>query len=216
MKSAVRKIEPSVVRQEIAVVVRVSGDSIEVEAPAASYEARRAQSCLLAPEVGDEVLVAVVAGRPSYVLAVLERDPSMQARLELDGDVAIRVPRGRLSITSAEGLDVISGKEANVVSSELNVRATKAHVVLEHLALLGGAVLAEVQSARWVAATVDTVAERLVQRVKRAYRFVEEADHLRAERIDYAANKDLTLRGENTVIMADELVKVDGAQIHVG
>jgi hypothetical protein len=52
--------------------------------------------------------------------------------------------------------------------------------------------------------------------VKRSYRFVEEADQVKAQRIDYAAEKSVCLRGENALVVAEELVKVDGGQIHLG
>jgi hypothetical protein len=218
MKSFARKIEPRVAVQEVCTVVGVSGAVIEVASGGGVYEARRAAGCLLVPQIGDEVLVAIAAAGPGpscWVISVLERDGSTQAVLELDGDVGLRVPRGRLSIT-AEGLDLVSGTETNLVSAELNVRASQSSVVLEKLAFLGSSLLAEVKAVRVVADALDTAAERLVQRVKRAYRFVAEVDHVRAERIDVAATKELSLRAENAVIMAEELVKVDGAQIHVG
>lgn len=215
MKSFARKIEPRAAWQEVGTVASVAGAVIEVSTEGGAYEARRAAGCLLAPQVGDEVLVAVAPGRACWVISVLERDESAGAVLELDGDVTIRAPRGRLSI-AAEGLDLVSGKETNLVSGELNVRASQGNVVLEKLAFLGSSLLAEVKAARLVAEALDTVAERVVQRAKRAYRFVAEVEHVRAGRIDCAATKELTLRAENAVIMAEELVKVDGAQIHVG
>jgi hypothetical protein len=215
MKSVATKIEPRAAWQEVCTVVGVAGAVYEVSSSGGTYEAKRAASCLLAPQVGDEVLVAVVPERSCWVISVLERGESAQTVLEIDGDLGIRVPRGRLSI-AAEGLDLVSGRETNMVSAELNVRASQGNVVLEKLAFLGSSLLAEVKAARLVAEAIDTAAERLVQRVKRVYRFVADVEHLRAERIDYAATKDLSIRAENAVIMAEELVKVDGAQIHVG
>ena len=49
-----------------------------------------------------------------------------------------------------------------------------------------------------------------------ASRTVEGLDQVKAEQIDYAAQKTASMRGENTLVTAEELVKVDGAQIHVG
>ncbi|MCZ7681708.1 MAG: DUF3540 domain-containing protein [Sandaracinaceae bacterium] len=56
--------------------------------------------------------------------------------------------------------------------------------------------------------------QRLSQRVKRAYRFVEEMDVTRAGSIDYRADDVASLRARHTVMAADEQVKVDGKQIH--
>ena len=59
-------------------------------------------------------------------------------------------------------------------------------------------------------------AERISQRVKRLYRHVEDFEQLRADKVDYVANKTMSLRGQNTLMTAEELVKVDGEQIHLG
>ena len=58
--------------------------------------------------------------------------------------------------------------------------------------------------------------ERVTQRVKRSFRFVEDADTVKAGRIDYAADTALTMRAKNTIIAAEELAKVDAEQIQLG
>ena len=47
-------------------------------------------------------------------------------------------------------------------------------------------------------------------------RVVEECDYLRSGEVDYRADKNMSLRGDNTMVTAKELVKVDGGQIHLG
>ena len=47
-------------------------------------------------------------------------------------------------------------------------------------------------------------------------KIVEELDHVRAEQIDYAVEKRLSLHGENALITAQHLAKVEGDQIHLG
>ena len=58
--------------------------------------------------------------------------------------------------------------------------------------------------------------DRVSSRVKRSYRMVEECDHVRAEQIDYAAKKRLSLHGETALLTAQHLAKVEGDQIHLG
>lgn len=202
--------------QDLATVVRVEDTALIVRTELSECRARRAASCLLAPEEGDLVLLAQATDGRAYVLAVLERDESAAARLTFEGDLDIRLPRGRFAVAAQEGVEIFSGKDVSVVSGEVSVRATEGNVVLQSLSYLGSIVQAEVERARVIAASVDTVFDRLSQRVKRAYRFVEESDHLRAKNIDYVAGKTLSVRGENTLVTAEELVKVDGDQIHLG
>ncbi len=83
------------------------------------------------------------------------------------------------------------------------------------LALVGSVVRAEVEAVKLSATTFESIVERVTQRIKRAYRFVE-SEQVRAERLDYAATKTVRLHAENAVLTAEELIKIDGAQIHVG
>ena len=45
---------------------------------------------------------------------------------------------------------------------------------------------------------------------------VDGLDQLKAEHVDHSAKKTMNLHGENAVMTARQLVKVDGEQIHVG
>jgi hypothetical protein len=77
-------------------------------------------------------------------------------------------------------------------------------------------VRAQIDKLKLFAEHVDSVAERVAARVRRSYRTVEECDQVRAERIDYVAKGTMTLHAENALLTAEELVKLDGEQIHVG
>ncbi len=55
-----------------------------------------------------------------------------------------------------------------------------------------------------------------MDRIGRAYRTVEETDHLRAESIDHRAEKTLKMHAENSLLTSEQLVKVDGSQVHIG
>jgi hypothetical protein len=96
------------------------------------------------------------------------------------------------------------------------VNAVEGSVVLQGLSFLGDVVRAEVDRVKLVAQTFDSVLERLTQKVQRSYRTVTETDQLRAERIDYTADKVMSLHAEHALVSADELVKVDAEQIHLG
>jgi hypothetical protein len=62
----------------------------------------------------------------------------------------------------------------------------------------------------------EAILERVFQRVKRSHRHIEERDEVRAAAIDYAATENISLRGENTLLTAEDLVKIDAKQIIVG
>jgi hypothetical protein len=216
MKSSAAKVSLEGVTQEMGRVLAVSGSVLRVRAGAYEYDAKRAVSCLVEPLVDDIVLVALAPNGAAYVLAVLEREEGTAATLSAEGDLHIRQRRGRVTIAAQEGIDLVAAKDVNVTSTGLQVNAAEGSVVLQKLSFVGGLVRAQMDRAKVLAETLDTVLDRFSQKVKRSYRTVEETDHVRAERIDYTAKSTMSLHGENALVTAEQLVKVDGEQIHLG
>lgn len=217
MRSTARKQEyKTEVSQELGTVTRIEGATFVARTEEGEHRARRAASCLLEPEVGDLVLLAVATDGRSYVLAVLEREEGAAGSIVADGDLTIKLGKGRFAVAAQEGVELVSGKDVSVVSGDLRVNAVDGTVALTRLSFLGDVVRAEIAKAKVLAGSFDTIAERISQKVKRAYRIVEETDHLRAEAVDYVAKKTMSLRGQNALVTAEELVKVDGDQIHLG
>lgn len=204
------------VTQEQGLVLRSDGAELVVRTSSGDYRARRAVSCLVEPRPDDLVLLAATARGACYVLAVLERVDVAPTRLVADGDLEIAAERGRVTIEGKEGLSLASGKLLELVAGSLSMKALDASLVAERLGVIGRHVTSEFERAKTFATSLDSVLGRWTQRVKRAYRTVEESDHLRAERIDYEAQRTLNLHGQNAVVTAEELVKVDGGQILVG
>jgi hypothetical protein len=176
----------------------------------ADVPARRAASCLLAPAVGDRVLLAIQERGDAYVLAVLDqRDPGA-AVLSVEGDLTLRSTRGKVAVAAQEGIDLVTGAAARIMASAVEVEAASV------ISVLGGAVKAELGKVKMYAATLDSFFERVSQRAKRSFRTIEEIDQVRAEHIDYAANANVQIRGENALVTAHDLAKINGDQVHIG
>lgn len=215
--NAVRKLEyQHEVYQETGTVIRIDESSFYVRAAGGNYLAQKAVSCLVEPQVDDLVLVACQANGQAYILAILERNSYVPTCISVTGDFNIQVAHGRFSVSSAQGLDFMSASELSLTSPELQVHTQKANVFMEHLSYLGQRFYGEVERMKTVAVTVDSFIQRVSQKIKRSYRTVEEMDHVRAEQIDYHAEKNMNLHGKNALITANDLVKVDGDQIHLG
>jgi hypothetical protein len=60
------------------------------------------------------------------------------------------------------------------------------------------------------------VLERVLSRVQRSYRVVEEVEQFSGRHLDYQVSENLSLRGKNSLITAEELVKLDAKQLHLG
>lgn len=201
--------------QETATVTSVEGAEYVVESASGARRAKRAAGCLLVPARGDVVLTAS-SQRGVWVLTVLERDEREEARLRVEGDVRVELPSGSLAVSAREGVELASGGAMAMVAPAVSVHAPEGTLSIERLSLLGGAVEVDVAKVRVAAGAIDQTVERVTQRVKRVMRFVEDFEELRAGRIDYVAKTLLSLHGRGSAVTADELVKVDAAQVHVG
>lgn len=217
MAVAARKINPSLVTEESGTITHRKGDELTVELGSGVVAARRAFSCLVEPVEGDRVLVAVETSGKAYVLAVLERmSEGAKTTLRVKGDLEIQAPLGTCSIAAQEGVRVTSPGEVSLTSGELRVNALRGKVVMEKLAFVGQWVQGEFGKLKVLAESVDSVVTRVSERVTRSYRTVEELDQVKAHQMDYMAEEQIRMHAKNTIVTSDNLVKVDGDQIHFG
>ena len=199
-------------------MTRLVGDQLWIRTAAGELTAKRAVSCLVAPRPDDQVLVASSQRGTCWVLAVLERPgDDRRTEIEVDGDLTLRSRGGRTCIAGQVAVDVVSAGDIELVTPRrFNLTATEGNIVLESLSYVGETLRSELGKIKLFARTFDAVLERFSQRAKRSYRTVEQHDQLRAASIDHRAESTMCLRGQNTVLTAQQLVKIDGEQIHVG
>ncbi len=201
--------------QEVATVVGTAGRSLRVRSRSGEIEARRAAGCLLEPALGDEVLV-VHHERGSHVLAVLERDDDVPARLSAEGDLEIAAPAGRVSMSARDGVDLLTPGEAVIAAGSARISAKHVETMIGTMNYLGDRVTANVDRVKTVAKSVETVAERWIQRLDRAYRFIARSETVRAEYLEFEARSAFHVKAETTLVTSGGLTKIDGSQIHLG
>jgi hypothetical protein len=191
-------------------------DGIRVSTDDGELCAKRALSCLIEPVAGDRVLVAGDIQDEVFVIAVLERLDASPVTITVDGDLTLGVPRGRLSMAAGKGIEMLTVADMSLAGSEITLCAPRGQVLLDHLTYIGSKVFARAQAVKLVGELFDAVLERISHKVKRSYRIVEEIDCVRSSQIDYRAENNMSLRGKNALVTADELIKMDGDQIHLG
>lgn len=211
-----RKLVPVVVSEQIGTVVSVDGAETLVRVGDDRLIAKRAVSCLVEPMVDDEVLVGVRSDGRCNVLAVLEREPGAGLVIAPDADLSLRVRGGRFTVAAQEGVDLVTAKELRVTAARVGVVAPDADVTVQRMTYVGRLLDAQLDRIKSVATTIDSVADRLSQRVKRSFRRVEELDSVRAAKIDIVASESLRTHAQNQLMTAQELIKLDGEQIHLG
>jgi hypothetical protein len=217
MGVAAKKLYQSVELLQATGTVTGSGaDGFEVCTDFGIYRVRRAVSCLIEPVVDDRVLIAGDTSEGLFVIAVLERFDNTPLQIVADRDLSIGINEGQFSIAAGKGVHLVSSAEISLTSAELSINAVKGNVFLDRMSYLGRQLFAEIDGIRLLGRLFDSVFERLAHKSKWSFREVEEIDQVRSGQIDYRAVKNMNLRGKNALITAEELVKVDGDQIHLG
>lgn len=216
MGHAVRRIEEQLeVGHDFVTIVDVVDGTVTYRRPGQpEQKARIAAACLLQPAPGDRVLV-VERGREAYVLSVLERASTDAARLSLEGDVELNTS-GRLRVTAGEGVELVTKKAIQFLSSAVKIRAAEGELAIDRVSLLGRELVAQTRAAKLVTGALESFVDRLHSHVKYSYKTVEEMEQLRAKRIDYRTQEEISMRGKHAFVHAADLVKVTGAQIHMG
>lgn len=214
-KPAAATMDPAVL-QETGTVESCEAGLALVRTSSGVRRARRAVSCLVEPEVDDRALIATDEDGQAFILAVLERRTGAALRLGAEGDVAWHLPGGSFAVAAKRGVTLATAGQAAVAAGTLRVTAREAGLHLDRVSYLGRLVQAQAETVKLVAGALDQTVERLWHRVKRSYRFVAEQDHVRAKHLDYAAKENALVRGKNTLVTAEQLVKVDAGQVHLG
>ncbi|KYG05842.1 hypothetical protein BE21_38220 [Sorangium cellulosum] len=201
--------------QEVGAVIGAMGRTFQVRVGSGDYAAKRAVSCLVEPELGDRVLVALHDGG-CHVLAVLDREREAPTRLVAEGDLQVSTPGGRFTVTAAEGVSIVTPAEVAVAAGKVRVAADEGSLALGALTYVGEQLVAQVRRVKTVARSVESVADRWVQRLDRAYRFIAESEQVRTQYYEIKAKAAVNIKAEATLVSSGELTKIDGGQIHLG
>lgn len=192
------------------------GRQYTVHCDGKDWEVERAASCLLAPAVGDEVLISGPVPEQVYLIAVIRQAEQGATRLQLEGDVEIASTGGGISLQAARHL-TLQCEEGMALSSEsLALRAQRSQMALDDLEYLGREAHIALGRANWVGSLLEVAVDRITQVAHSVLRLVRDTDQLRAGRLDYEAEQMARVHGGHALLTARNVVKVDADQIHMG
>jgi hypothetical protein len=215
MENLARALDKEEIFLEYGTVKLAEGGAFTVAAESAVVAAKRSFSCLVEPLPGDMVLVSR-ADSGCYILAILERHGDQHVCLAFEGDADLRVKQGRLRVAAQEGIDLVSAKDTTLFSPELAINSVQAEVNIQHLSFFGTFLQGQIERIKLIGQACDSIFERVSQRVKRSYRWVDELDQLKAGQLNYLVKKLMSLRGKYSVLTAEEDVRIDGDKILMG
>lgn len=187
------------------------GNDLLIAGESGLLRAVRAESCLLAPQRGDRVLVALLDSGEAWVLSVLQRH-GKEAELHLPKRTTLR----------AEELNIQAGR-AGLDASSLTLRGDdvklegKRMEIRSRLLVFGGQVL--LQGFAVMQTVAHKLAENIVRRSSRYGSLKENVDDLaerRAGRVRMDSRTTLRVRSENADIRAKGQMDLDAEHIKVG
>jgi len=216
MDNLARQPEDFLVFHEFGHITGLQEDAFIVDAGSGRYVAKKAVSCLLEPRMGARVLLVGDATGECYILSVLEHGIDKKSSIQFDGDAEVVTRNGRLQIAAQKGIDLATVDNIGLVSSGLNVHSNGAEVSISRLSYRGSSMFAQIGKIKVLAATIESAARRLTQKIKQSYRTVEDLDQVKAGKLEYRAEKLMAFRGKYSMFTAEEDVRIDGERIHLG
>jgi hypothetical protein len=153
------------------------------------------------------------------------------------GDIVLEAGRGircqagtDIELTGASTVKVAAGTESNPLSTRLNLTTRTAALTASRLELtakrgvmriataeyFGVALNSTIERVHSVVEKFESVAERIIQRVKDSYRHVDGLDQTKARRVRTLVKDAHYTKAGQVYVLADDDVKIDGNKIRLG
>ncbi len=178
--------------------------------------AKPAFSCLVKPMTGDRVLFSTDTDGQGHILSIVERLDSTETNLNFPGDVTLNASQGQLHLNGKQGINISSQQQINLVSEEYSLIAKKALFGVESISAFGSKLVAKISHVQTIAATVETVADHWLQKLKNSFRLIEGVDQQRARDVIHTVKNLYSLRSRQAAILAKKDIKIDAERIHMG
>ncbi len=197
-----------------------AGEGLAVaDTPLGTLSCRPAASCLLRPEPGDTALVALPENGQgqAFVLAVLERgDAEAPAVLDLRSGARIAAPEGSVNVEAGLGISLATPGELSASAVRMTFAADKVRWLARKFSFLGKVLDLVARRVTETAKERDTQAGTWTQRLGDSFRHVEDMDETQAGMVRTLARETALLHGRVTYVQAEEFVKADGQEVHLG
>jgi putative ribosome biogenesis GTPase RsgA len=171
----------------------IANRSYWVEIAKDLHQASKAFGCVIEPKIGDTVLLYADSSDRYYILSILARESDTRPEMVFDKGVSIKAPEG-----------------------ELRIDAQRAMVNIEQVMITGSMLLSKWDKVKTVAKSIEASADRWIQRLIRSYRFVEEFEESKINRLRYLVKGMCSIKSKKTSIISEESVKIDGSKIMLG
>ncbi len=173
-----------------------------------------AASCILRPNIGDKVLVVALAESAPYILAVLEQ-ASAEQTFQFSKHLAIHTDENA-SVITAEHLELQAEQHLSLTSPELSLYAAKGKAEITHWHYKGDFLQQSVRHINTQTELLETVTESTHLQAERSFSQLADLQHEVIGRVQTLVQQDYRLDCEYADIFAEQDVKIDAEQVHLG
>jgi hypothetical protein len=198
-----------------ALVIGGGNENWIVQSNYGTFKAKKAVSCLVAPEIGDRVLSVNLSSGESNILAILERKQSDITKLQFEGNVDISASQS-IRLLASERLDAFAGSKMNLDTNELTMRSKLSSMIFDRLNITGNEAHGGVNKVKLIAKYLETVSETSRQVMKNSFRLISGLDSVNASEILQKVKNRFTVQSRQASMLAEEDAKVNGKRVHLG
>ncbi len=172
------------------------------------FRAARAAGCLLEPRRGDLVLASDDHSGQAFILCVLRRDEEAPGVIAYPGDLAIK---------SGGDLTLDAVRNAGLSCAEtMTLAGRRGEAAFEKASLLARAASVKAKTLSVVARTAEQIFSRFTLRADNAVRLTREHEEVQAGSARYLVEDQLTMHAKNAAHIAEDLIKIDAGEVHLG
>ena len=208
--------EPTGLAVQNAMVISVSDQEIVIGIGGISKAARVAFSCLVRPEVGDEVLCSSDESGAHYILGIIERPGDQDMTLSFPADATMLAQEGSIAMLSGRSVTMAAADKLNCFSDQAVHKSREAVMDFDEVTARGTHLQANFETVRLISRMVNTMAHQLIERVKNYIRRTEDYDQVNAGQMTRKVEGLYSMDSRHTVMVSRKDTKIDGERIHMG
>ncbi|WP_051261461.1 DUF3540 domain-containing protein [Desulfovibrio inopinatus] len=215
MQTAARMAAHGQAHMEYGEVVQFRDSRFLVKTGSGLCQADRATGCLVAPELGDRVLVADDGSGEAYILSVLARASKTPAHVGVTGPMVLGDADAGLALRG-DTVRLAAGRAMELAATDMAVVTQKTTVRTNELDAAGTNALVAFSSIKSVFASIHQTAGRVLSRFKRVYTRIDDFEDERVGRKRLFVHSDFDISSQRTVLHAQKNVDVKADKINLG
>ncbi len=161
--------------------------------------AQQAFGCPFTPITDDFVMFVRSENRGIFVINILQRKHTQPALIE-----------------SENGITLQSKKQIDILANDINMTSNKTQVVNQQYSHTSQKLDIKSDTTAFYSRTVESITERLVQKVKDSFKVIERLEQVNAHDIIQNIKNAFIQRSRQVDITAKSDVKINGERIHMG